>query len=56
MNTEIFVAVLAALVVYRVLSPMIDAINPLTFFARPKAISAAATINGKSSAGTGLAK
>lgn len=30
MNTEIFVAILAALVAYRVLSPLIDAVNPLT--------------------------
>ena len=37
MNTEIFVAFLAALVVYRVVRPLIDAINPLAFFSKPKA-------------------
>ena len=36
MNTEIFVAVLAALVAYRVLSPLIDLANPLSFLTQPK--------------------
>lgn len=36
MNIEIFFAVLAALVLYRLLSPLIDAINPLSFFGAAK--------------------
>jgi len=36
MNIELFVAVLAALVAYRILSPLIDAINPLVLFTKPK--------------------
>ena len=56
MNTETFVAVLAALVLYRVLLPLIDAINPLAFFGRPKAISPKASINGKSASVAGLVK
>jgi len=38
MNTEIFVAFLAALVAYRVVRPLIDAINPLAFFSKPKGL------------------
>lgn len=37
-NIEIFLAFLAAMVAYRVLSPLIDAMNPLTIFARRKAV------------------
>jgi hypothetical protein len=40
MNIEVFVAVLAALIVYRVLSPLIDTINPLANLNRPKAVDA----------------
>jgi hypothetical protein len=59
MNTEVFVAVLAALVAYRVLSPLIDALNPLAFFARPKEPKGAHAIQGipggpKAEAGRGL--
>lgn len=36
MNTEIFVAVFAALVAYRMLSPLIDLVNPLSFLKQPK--------------------
>lgn len=38
MNIEIFLAALAALVAYRVLSPLIDAINPLTILTKSKAV------------------
>jgi hypothetical protein len=50
MNIELFVAVLAALVAYRILSPLIDAINPLAFLAAPKKFSAVAG-SGKSAVG-----
>jgi hypothetical protein len=40
MNTEVFVAVLAALVAYRVLSPLIDLVNPLSFLKQPKGTQA----------------
>lgn len=50
MNIEIFVAVLAALVAYRLLSPLVDAINPLGFLAKPKIFSADAHV-GNSVAG-----
>ena len=36
MNTEIFFAVLSALVLYRLLSPLIDAINLLSLFGGAK--------------------
>lgn len=55
MNTEMFGAVLAAMVAYRILSPLIDTINPLTFLTKPKKISAVAG-NAKSAAGVGRAK
>lgn len=53
MNIEIFASVLAALVIYRVLSPLVDAINPLGFLTKPKMISAVAR---GTSAGASLAK
>lgn len=46
MHTEVFVAVLAALVAYRVLSPLIDAINPLTLLTKPKGPDGAHAIQG----------
>lgn len=46
MNTEIFEAVLAALVAYRFLSPLIDAINPLRIFSGPKVASAPVVQSG----------
>ena len=39
MNIEIFLAVLAALVAYRFVSPLIDAINPLALLSKPKAVA-----------------
>lgn len=47
MNIEIFVAVLAALVAYRILSPLIDAINPVV-------AGNGQSAGGKSSAGIGI--
>lgn len=44
MNIEVFVAVLVALVTYRVLSPLIDAINPLANLNRPKTLGVEALI------------
>ncbi|MEM8515191.1 hypothetical protein RCH14_004551 [Massilia sp. MP_M2] len=46
MNTEVFIAVLAALIAYRVLSPFIDAINPLAFFSRARAPKGVQAIHG----------
>lgn len=46
MNTEVFAAVLTALVVYRLLSPLIDAMNPLSLLTRPKAPDGAHAIQG----------
>lgn len=45
MNIEIFVSTLAALAVYRLLSPLIDIVNPLGFLTKPKMISAAARMS-----------
>ena len=51
MNIEIFLSVLAALVAYRVLSALIDAVNPLAFLTKPKMMSAtsmsASSMSGK---------
>ncbi|SIR88244.1 hypothetical protein SAMN05880566_13327 [Janthinobacterium sp. TND4EL3] len=55
MNIELFVAVLAALVAYRILSPLIDAINPLVLFTKPKKMSVVAG-SSMSAASTGLKK
>jgi len=40
MNVEITVSVLAALVAYRLLAPLVDALNPLAFLTKPKMVSA----------------
>lgn len=55
MNIEIFVVVLAALVAYRVLSPLIDLVNPLSFLTQPKGKHAIQGVAGgaKSAAGRG---
>lgn len=53
MNIEIFFSVLAALVAYRTLSPLVDAINPLGFLTKQKMVSAVA---GGASAGGSLSK
>lgn len=55
MNIELFVGVLAGLVVYRILLPLIDMINPLAFLTTSKKISAVAR-NGQSAAGIGQVK
>lgn len=44
MNVEITVSVLAALVAYRMLAPLVDALNPLAFLKKPKVVSAPAYI------------
>lgn len=53
MNIELFVAVLAVLVVYRILLPLIDTINPLAFLTTSKKISAVAR-NGQSESAAGI--
>lgn len=53
MNTEIFVAVLAALVAYRVLSPLIDLVNPLSFLTQPKGKQTIQGIPGGAKGGAG---
>lgn len=53
MNTEIFIAVLSALISYRFLSPLIDYINPLKQLTKPQVMSAHA-LNHESVSGAGL--
>lgn len=53
MNTEIFVAVLAALVAYRVLLPLVDLVNPLSFLKQPKGAHAVQGIAGRAKSGAG---
>lgn len=53
MNTEIFVAVLAALVAYRVLLPLIDLVNPLSFLKQPKGAHAIQGSAGGAKGGAG---
>ena len=50
MNFELFVSIFAALVAYRVVSPIVDAINPLGRLNRAKAIcgTAGGTASGSS--------
>lgn len=46
MNIEVFTAVLAVLIMYRVVSPLIDAINPLGRLTKPKGPDGAHAIQG----------
>lgn len=49
MNIEIFVAVVAALITYRVLSPLIDSFNPLAYATKAKVSEGVARSAGAAS-------